>query len=161
MWGRKRIAGTVYDLSHLDPFILPVGTVRLRVEFNCHCFTVEYNGTFHTPDLAISHGSDMRAFCLDRYGHSLRLPAAVKGAVGSTAYLSDGRMHICATLPGLSGPYLVAYKIRRKPAKNFDGVMLITTAHHRPNADLSLPSAPFNATVFANIVGGKINWKKK
>jgi hypothetical protein len=161
MWGKKTIAGTVYDLTHLEPFILPVGTVRLRVEFSCHCFTEEYNGTFHTPDLAISDGNDLRAFCLIRYGHSLRLPAAVKTAVGSTAYLSDGRMHVCATLPGLQGPYLVAYKIRRSRARNADGIMQITTAHHRPNADLTLPSAPFNATVFARIVGGKINWKKK
>jgi hypothetical protein len=39
--------------------------------------------------------------------------------------------------------------------------MHITTAHHRPNADLTLPTAPFNATVFASIAGAKINWKKK
>jgi hypothetical protein len=161
MWGKKKIAGTVYDLTHLEPFILRVGTVRLRVEFSCHCFTEEYNGTFHTPDLAISDGTDLRAFCLIRYGHSLRLPAAVAAATGSTAYLSDGRMHICAGLPGLQGPYLIAYKIRRARARDADGVIHITTAHHRPDADLTLPSAPFNATVFAMITGGKISWKKK
>jgi hypothetical protein len=160
MWGKKKIAGTVYDLTHLDPFILRVDAARVQVQFGSHTFTEQYT-PLHTRDLAIADGKDLRAFNVDRYGHSLSLPAAVRAAVGGEACLDKGRMHIAATLPGLVGPYLVAFTIRPRATKKFDGVMMVVTAHHRPNLDLSLPRAPFNAVISATLVGRKIDWKKK
>ena len=45
-WGKKRIAGVVYDLTHLDPFDLDVTpsyqgapTYKVRVTFGHHTFT--------------------------------------------------------------------------------------------------------------------------
>jgi hypothetical protein len=163
MWGKKRIKGTVYDLTHLDPFILDVprpsgAQIRLQVQFGSHTFTEKYTA-LHTRDLAIADGNQLRAFCLNRYGHSLSLPAAVVGAVGGQACHDRGRMLINAALPGLVGPYLIAFTIRPRPAKKFDGVMMVVSAHHRPNLNPALPKAPFNAVVAATLDGRKIKWK--
>lgn len=165
MWGRKKIAGTVYDLTHLDPFILPVPRacgeeVRLQVQFGSHTFTKEYT-PLHSPDLAISDGKGLRAFCLERYGHSLSLPAAVEGAVGGIVCHDNGRTLINARLPGLDGPYLIAFTLRPRQTRKFEGVLTVVSAHHRPNLDQGLATAPFNAVVAAALDGRKINWKKK
>ena len=166
MWGKKRIAGTVYDLTHLDPFEMevphPNGNVSvIQVQFGAHTFTEQFN-QFHTKDLAICDGNGpLRAFCLHRYGHSLSLPAAVLHAVSGDACNDQGRMLINASLPGLSGPYLIAFKVRPRKTKKFDGVMTVVSAHHRPNLDLTLPTAPFQVVIAASLAGRSIGWKKK
>lgn len=164
MWGRKKIAGTIYDLTHLDPFEMDVpraagvAPYRLQVQFGPHTFTEKFNA-LHTPDLAISHGNDLRAFCLNRYGHSLSLPAAVQHAVSGNVCLSDGKTVINARLPGLNGPYLIAFTIRPRTTRKFDAVMTVVSAHHRPNLNQTLPNAPFRVVVAATIGGRKIDWK--
>ncbi|MAM37932.1 MAG: hypothetical protein CL949_05390 [Erythrobacter sp.] len=165
MWGKKRIAGSVYDLTHLDPFNVevehPSGKITtLQVQFGPHTFTEAYT-PLHTPDLAISNGGELRAFCLKRYAHSLRLPAAVEQAVGGEVCNNSGKMVINSRLPGLSGPYLIAFKLRQRQSRKFDGVMTVVTAHHRPNLAQDLPVAPFHAVLSATFAGRKINWKKK
>lgn len=166
MWGKKRIGGTVYDLTHLDPIEMDVPLVngppiRIQVQFGCHTFTEEFNGQWHTPDLAISHGRDLRAFCLHRYGHSLSLPAAVQQAVTGRVCNDRGKTLINARLPGLNGPYLIAFNLRAQKNRKYEGVLTVITAHHRPNLDQTLPSAPFPTVVKVGIRGGKIDWKKK
>lgn len=166
MWGRKRIAGTVYDLTHLDPFEMDVPLVngpaiRVQVQFGCHTFTESFSRQWHSPDLLITDGRDERAFCLNRYGHSLSLPAAVRQAVSERVCNDSGRTLINARLPGLNGPYLIAFKIRARKTHKFDGVMTVVSAHHRPNLDQELPSAPFPTVVKVGMYGGKIDWKKK
>lgn len=166
MWGKKRIAGTVYDLTHLDPFEMEVPLVngppiKVQVQFGCHTFTQKFNRQWHTPDLRIMHGKDERAFCIDRYGHSLSLPAALLNAVSGRACNDKGRNLINARLPGLDGPYLIAFTVRPKQTRKFDGVLTVVSAHHRPNLDQKLPSAPFATVIKVGIYGGKIDWKKK
>lgn len=163
MWGKKRINGTVYDLTHLDPFFvdapLPGGrSSRLRVEFGCHSFTEQIT-PLHDRSLAFSHGSDLRAFCLKRYGHSLTLPAAVKRAVNERVCLDKGRTLINARLPGLEGPYLIAFKLRVKQTRKFDAVLTVVSAHHRPNLNQKLPSAPFPVVLSAALNGKKVQYK--
>jgi len=163
MWGRKKIAGTVYDLTHLDPFTLEIPrsngeSLRIQVQFGSHTFTEAYNG-LHARDLAISDGKDLRAFCLHRYGHSLSLPAAIRSAVGGKACNDNGRMLINARLPGLQGPYLIAFRVRPKVTSKFDGVLTVVSAHHRPDLDQALPTAPFNAVIAATLAGRKVGWK--
>lgn len=166
MWGKKRIAGTVYDLTHLDPFEFDVPRANgvplvLQVQFGSHTFTEAFT-PLHSRDLAISDGSGpLRAFCLHRYSHSLSLPAAVRQAVSGDVCLNEGRFNIAASLPGLEGPYLIAFKLRPKKTKKFDGVMTVVSAHHRPKMDLTLPCAPFKVVVSATLAGRKIDWKKK
>lgn len=164
MWGRKKIAGTVYDLTHLDPFEMDVprsagnAPYRVQVQFGPHTFTEKYT-PLHTPDLAISHGHDLRAFCLNRYGHSLSLPAAVQQAVAGKVCLSNGKMVINARLPGLNGPYLIAFTVRAHKTRKFDAVITVVSAHHRPNLNQGLPTAPFPVVIAATIAGRKISWK--
>jgi len=163
MWGKKKIAGTVYDLTHLDPFEMDVEhpdgrRTIIQVQFGCHTFTETYT-RIHTPDLAISHGKDLRAFCLKRYGHSLSLPAAVTNAAKGSVCNDNGRMLINSRLPGLEGPYLIAFKIRARKTRKFDGVMTVVSAHHRPNLNQALPSAPYHAVISATLAGRKIRWK--
>lgn len=163
MWGKKKIRGTVYDLTHLDPFEIDVDhpngrTTVLQVQFSCHTFTEKFN-PLHTPDLAISHGKDLRAFCLKRYGHSLSLPAAVEQAVSGRVCNDNGRFLINSTLPGLAGPYLIAFNLRERKTRKFDCVMGIVSAHHRPNLNQQLPTAPFHAVISATLAGRKIGWK--
>lgn len=164
MWGRKKIAGTIYDLTHLDPFEMNVPRsgelkpYRLQVQFGPHTFTEKYT-PLHTPDLAISHGNDLRAFCLVRYGHSLSLPATVRHAVNGKVCLNNGKMVLNARLPGLAAPYLVAFIVRPKQTRKFDAVLTVVSAHNRPNLNQNLPSAPFAAVISATIAGRKIAWK--
>lgn len=166
MWGKKKINGTVYDLTHLDPFILNVprsgglDDYKVSVEFGSHTFTEAFN-PLHNRDLAISDGKDLRAFCLKRHGYSLTLPAAIKAAIDDAVCLDNGRMLISGTLPGLKGPYLIAFKLRVKKTKKFDAVMTIVSAHHRPDLDPDLLCAPFKVVIAATIQGRKIDWKKK
>lgn len=166
MWGKKKINGTVYDLTHLDPFILNVprsgvlDDYRVLVEFGSHTFTEAFT-PLHNRDLAISDGKDLRAFCLKRHGYSQTLPAAIRAAVSGVACFDHGRMLISGALPGLAGPYLIAFKLRAKKTSRFDAVMTIVSAHHRPNLDPNLLCAPFKAAISATIQGRKIDWKKK
>ncbi|MBC9033926.1 hypothetical protein IAG41_16170, partial [Sphingomonas sp. JC676] len=124
MWGKKKIAGTVYDLTHLDQFTVNVPRAsgvpyRLRVQFGVHTFTKAYT-PLDTQDLAISHGKELRAFCLKRWAHSQHLPAAVRKAVSGDVLLSDGKTIIATRLPGLEGPYLIAFTIQVRPTSKYD-----------------------------------------
>ena len=165
MWGKKKINGTVYDLTHLDPFNMPIGLpggreTTLQVQFGCHVFTENFT-PLHDRALAFSDGRDLRAFCLKRYGYCLSLPSAVKQAVDERVYLDNqGRTHISGELPGLEGCYLIGFKLRERQTKKFDAVMQIKTAHHRKVVE-ALPSAPFRVYVSAFLKGRKVDWKKK
>lgn len=158
------IQGTTYALGHLQPFTLPVlcgdRGYRLQVSFGVHAYTREHE-VGDTADLIVMDGRTARTFDVDRYAHSLHLPAAVSRAVHGDVCLSRSTMVLNATLPGLAGPYLVVFNIRRVSGKRFDARLDVRSAHHRPNLDLELPKAKFTAVV-ANIINGRpIRWSKK
>lgn len=163
-WGLRRIEGTDYDLRHLDPFILPVSCGdhghRLRVAFGAHSFTREFTDG-DSPDLLFMDGSTRRTFCVDRFAHSLHLPAAISNA--TTGYVCNSRntFVLSATLPGLNGPYLVVFNLRPKKGKRFDARLDVRSAHHRPNLSPNLPRAKFNVVVHNTLVGKPIRWAKK
>ena len=162
-WGKKTIAGTVYGLTHLDPFIMScprtnAPPLRVKVEFGSHTFT-ESVLPHHGPDLIIRDGGKRRAFCLKRYVHSLHLPAAVQHAVGGDVHLSNGRMVLNATVPGLVGPYLIAFNLRAQRTRTYDAVLTVVSAHHRPNLNQQLPRAKFTAVLSATLAGAAIRWK--
>lgn len=163
-WGKKKIAGTEYSLAHLDPFLLPLRinekSYRIQVSFGAHAFTREFvEGD--TPDLLFMDGSTRRAFCIDRYGHSLRLPQAVCQAVNGDVCLSKSKLVFNTSLPGLAGPYLVAFDVRADNAKRFDARLHVRTAHHRPNLAPDLPRAKFSAVLTSVIANRPIRWTKK
>lgn len=164
-WGTKKIAGTSYDLTHLDPFILKVprpsgGNIRVLVQFGAHSFTREHVAG-DKPDLLFMDGKTARTFCVNRYAHSLHLRAAIEQAVHGDVCNSRNTMVLSATLPGLTGPYLVAFNLRAKTGKRFDARMDVRSAHHRPNLDPGLHKAKFTAVVSSVIAGRPVRWAKK
>lgn len=164
MWGKKKIAGTVYDLTHLDQFTIYVprssgNPYRLRVQFGVHTFTRKYT-PLDTPDLAISNGKELRAFCLERWAHSQHLPAAIRQAVSGDVLLSNGKPIIATRLPGLEGPYLIAFDIQLRSTSKYDAVLMVTSAHQRPKLDEVLPTATFPVVVSSAIAKAPVRWKK-
>lgn len=163
-WGSRKIQGTVYPLGHLDPFTLPVlcgeKGYRLQVSFGAHAFTRETRPG-DKADLIFMDGKTPRTFCVDRYAHSLHLPAAVAQAVNGHVCLSRNTMVLNTTLPGLNGPYLVVFNLRPAKGKRFDARLEVRSAHHRPNLDPGLPKAKFTAVVQNTIAGRPIRWTKK
>ncbi len=162
-YGKKKIAGTVYDLSHLSSFMIHIpkkggSNYRIRVDCGVHTFTRKYT-PLDTPDLSIPDGNNFRAFCLDRYARSLLLPAMIKSAVEGEVLLSDGNTIIAGPLPGRTDPYLAAFKIIRQETKKYDCIMTVVSAHERPGFNIhALPSAPFKAVVSNAFAGSKIDW---
>lgn len=162
-WGSKRIGGTNYSLAHLDPFTAVCqksggGAYRIRVEFGAHCFTEGWKA-HHTPDLLFMDGSTKRAFCLHRYAHSLHLPAAVNRAIAGDVFNNGGRFNIGSTLPGIAGPYLIAFQLLKAKHKRYDMTMRIVSAHLRQNMNLNLPKAKFSVVANSVANGAKIRWK--
>lgn len=164
-WGKKQIAGTVYDLTHLNSFIVtcpggPAGARKIRVEFGSHTFTKKWNDAY-AVDLKVMDGKTPRAFCLERYAHSLRIKVAVQQAIKGVVFNDAGRPAISARLPGLEGPYLIAFQLRRSKSPHFECVMNVVSSHHRPAFNEALPQAKFTVLVDAAITGRPVRWTKK
>lgn len=165
-YGKKKISGTVYDLSHLSSFVMHIpkvggGGYRVRVDFGVHTFTEKYT-LLHTPDLVVPDGKEIRAFCLKRYARSLSLRATVMSAAKSRVHLSNGNPIIAGPLPGRTAPYLVAFNITPQVTKKHDCVMTVVSAHERPGFQVAqLPSTPFKALISNALYDTKIDWTKK
>ncbi len=143
-WGRRRIAGVVYDLRHLDPFDMIVtpqhvgaAVYKVRVSFGAHTFTRKLKPT-DTPDLHFPDGCETRCFCTKRHGYSIHLPEIVRASVNGRAYFGnrDMRYLLLDRLPGLNAPYVVAFKVAKAKDRSHDATMFVVSAHERP----SLPS---------------------
>lgn len=163
-WGSRKIRGTEYSLKHLDPFTLPVlcgdRSYRVQVSFGAHSFTREVKEG-DTPDLRFMDGGQARTFCVHRYAHSLHLPAAICSAVEGDVCVSRNTYVLDTTLPGLAGPYLVVFNLRRERGKRFDARLEVRSAHHRPNLEKGLARAKFKV-VLASVINGKpVRWSKK
>ena len=163
-WGTRTIRGTPYPLAHLNTFVLPVAGntkgYRVQVAFGAHCFTRDVIQA-DTPDLIFMDGGKQRTFCVNRYAHSLHLPAAICQAASGEVCLSGNNFVIGTTLPGLVGPYLIAFTLRRAGGKKVDLKMDVRSAHHRPNYAANLPTAKFGVVVACAVNQTPIRWTKK
>ena len=130
------------------------------MSFGVHAFTRdEHNGD--TPDLLFMDGGTRRTFCVQRYAHSLHLPAAIVQAATGDVCLSQNTLIIDTTLPGLVGPYLIAVNVRKFNGRRVDARIDVRSAYHRPNLAKNLPKAKL-AVVISNVINGKITrWTKK
>jgi len=157
-WGKKKIGGQIYDLTHLDPFILPVTpkiatapTFLVRVSFGCHVFTKKWEEPF-TPDLRVVYGSEERCFCIDRHSLSLNLPQIIKETALSRVYFSQRDSFVVPrNMPGLNGPYAVFFKIDKARSDDFDARMIVVSAYEKPGIPKRLPAITF-ATLVSNVV---------
>jgi hypothetical protein len=119
-WGKKRIAGIDYDLSHLDPFqmlVTPTGerppTYDVRVSFGCHTFTRELRAD-DKPDLHFKSGKETRCFCVDRHRLSLELPDMIRYAANGRAYFSQGANFLIVELgAGTNEPYVAFFYLEK------------------------------------------------
>lgn len=161
MWGKKRISGRDYDLGHLDPFPLEVTpkvegarTYLVRVSFGSHTFTREM--TKHDkPDLAFRDGRIVRAFCVDRYVHSIELPAMIRYASKGRVYFSEhSNFLIVESLVTANAPYVAFFKVERAEASGYDVTMFVTSAHLKPALPDKLPAVTF-ATLIDHTAQGK------
>jgi hypothetical protein len=94
-WGKKRIAGVDYDLTHLNDFdvlITPphegAPTYRVQVGFGAHTFTRKLDPN-DTPDYHFRDGSNTRCFCPKRHSCSLHLPGIIRKAMEGDAYFGN------------------------------------------------------------------------
>ena len=164
-WGNKQIAGVVYDLTHLDGFVMGVTptpdgakTYRVRVTFGCHTFTRKRKDE-DTPDLHFDHEDEQRSFCTERYQHSLGLPDMILYAANGRAYFSEREEFlVVAGLPGTNAPYVAFFKIERaKKHDGYDAAMFVTSAHPKPNLPERLPAVTFRTLVDYRVQGKKLS----
>lgn len=161
-FGKKRIAGVDYDLSHLDSFkleVTPKGddapTYTMRVSFGFHCFTRNIEPE-DSPDLHMKHEKEKRCFCFERYKLSKELADMIKYAVGGRAYFGEkANFLIVESLLQQNAPYVAFFDVERaKKSDGVDAVMFVTSAHLRPALPDRLPAVSF-ATVVDYRIRGK------
>lgn len=89
-WQPFTYQGTVYDLSHLDPFEWcytaaagekrPERTYKFHVTFSMHCFSrTPKGGEQIASDMWYEGPKEKRVFCFDRHELSHQLPEIIRG----------------------------------------------------------------------------------
>ena len=163
-WGSKRIAGVVYDLSHLDAFVMDVtpavagaATYKVRVTFGCHTFTRKRLEA-DTPDLHFDHEGEKRSFCTERHKHSLDLPDLILYAAKGRVYFSEkADFLIVESRPGTNAPYVVFFNVEKaKKLDGYDAAMFVTSAHPKPNLPTKLPAVTFRTLIDYRVQGKKL-----
>lgn len=163
-WPNKKIAGNIYDLRHLHPFILSVTpktpgsrAYNVRVTFGCHCFTKELDGT-ETPDLVFKHGADVRCFCIIRHALSVHLPNMVRDSASrKVAFAAYGGNYFVAKtdIPGLTDPYAAFFYVAKAKNPDFDVLMEVISAYPKSN----LPKHP-GLILFTTLIGKTIRGER-
>lgn len=160
-WGQHSIGEKIYDLKHLDPFVLTVTpkaegapTFRVLVTFGSHTFTRELEAC-DADEHRFVDGTDTRCFCETRYSCSASLPDIVRRASTGRVFFSEGRNMLCVEwLEGLSGPYAVFFNLSRSPQKGIHAAMFVVSAYEKPALPERLPAMTF-VTLVSNVVANK------
>ena len=156
MWGRKQIAGVVYDRTHLDPFIMDVTpkaqgavTYKVRVSFGCHTFTRELlDGD--TPDLHFHDGEERRCFCVNRhrFSGSITQHDSRYAANGRVYFSERANFLVVENVDGANAPYVAFFKIEKATKiDGYDAAMFVTSAHLKPALPSKLPAVTFSTVV--------------
>jgi hypothetical protein len=148
-WGKKQIDGVIYDLTHLDPFLMPVTpktdnapTYKVRVSFGCHPFTRELTPG-DKPDLRFRAGNELRCFCTERYELSLELPDMIRYAAnGGRVYFSERETFlVIENTPRANAPYVAFFNAEKATrCDGYDVAMFVTSAYVKPNLPSRLPA---------------------
>ena len=157
----KTIKGQTFDLSHLAPFEISVTpkapnapVFRVGVSFNSHVFTRELRPE-DSPDLTYRDGAEVRAFCVERYDLSRRLPTIILQAAIGKAYFSAERNYLLIDeIDGVSGLYAVFFSMVRAKRPPVDTRMFVVSAYAKPALPKRLPSISF-ATLVAKTARGE------
>lgn len=168
-WGKKRIAGVDYDLTHLDGFDFQVTPLRalaptynVRVGFGAHTFARDLEPG-DTPDYHVRDGGAIRCFCPVRYKCSLSLREIIESAATGRAFFGNKteKYLLIDKVDGLNAPYVVAFKMERANRRGIHASMFIVSAHDRPNLQLNQPAIRLATLVDLTIQGKEIVRPKK
>jgi hypothetical protein len=150
-WGKKQIEGVIYDLGHLDPFMMEVKakaenacTYKVRVSFGLHTFTRELTHQ-DKPDLWIRANNECRCFCVDRHRLSLELPDMIRYAGKGRVYFSErSNFLVVESLLYANAPYVAFFNVEKaKKQDGHDVAMFVTSAYLKPELPDRLPAVSF------------------
>ena len=106
--------GVTYDLSHLDAheviFALKDDSYRFIVTYSHHCFAKDCpDGSNIDPKWIYPHGNERRAFHVERYALSKKLPSLMPGLITAKTYHAGYDNYAFCEL--IQGETVVYYKI--------------------------------------------------
>lgn len=154
-WGKKQISGVIYDLTHLDPFLMDVTpkakkapTYKVRVSFGCHTFTREVTPQ-DKPDLHFHAGNELRCFCTERHKLSLELPDMIRYAANGRVYFSErATFLVIESVPGANAPYVAFFNAEKaKKHDGYDVAMFVTSAYVKPKLPNKLPAVTLSTLI--------------
>jgi hypothetical protein len=158
-WGKRTIQGTEYTFHHLEPFTIIVDGKRVRVALGAHVFSRKCKPG-DGGDLLFMDGKSPRTFCQTRYGHCLHLPAVIMHEAAGYVFSNHSKYVFKGKLPGLPGPYVVAFEMRRSSSPKYDVKIQVVSAHHRQKAAI-MPRCSFIDAMGAVIAATPVPWIKK
>jgi hypothetical protein len=153
-WKSLVVDGSVYDLSHLEPFLfhaLPRGMaefVTINVRVHDHCFTEAFNPAKHQTSLNSSQYSahEKRAFDLDRYELSRNLPNFVRQICGKK--ITSTRNGNLARVELANGDkYAIFFTLRRANNRRADLFVVSAFRWQRSDAVASTGSMKFDVAL--------------
>jgi hypothetical protein len=157
-YGKKRIAGVDYDLTHLDPFDMVVHdragqeVCTARVTFGCHTFTREWRAG-DPLDHRVVVGSETRCFCPDRYALSLGLPQMIREAGNGNAHFSQ-RQNFLIRKQVQGGPYAVFFGLARARKPGIAVAMFVDSAYVKAKLPPKLDAIGF-AVLMGKVAKGQ------
>ena len=170
VWGKKKLKGRVYDLSHLNPLLFEAipgnpDAPRLNVvaSFSSHTFTRKRLPE-DTPDLHFGENGDPRSFCIERYECSLHLPDLIRGlATGKVDFTHNEKVMKVAQNPACAGEYAAVMRMEKAVANNYGVVarLFVISAHERTNPLAVMEAISFYTLVRKIVAGEPIPWPKK
>lgn len=166
MWGKRRIAGVEYDLTHLDPFLLTIpgfrgaADVTARVRFGSHVFTIKWDDNY-IDEHKITDGGKPRCFCPERFGHSVHLKTILEtGCPGRVLFDPARKLVMLGNPPRSVQPYAVFFEMQAARRRAYDLDLVIVSAHTQPQLKAKVGmELPHLARLVAD--GDPIPWPKK
>lgn len=156
---RIRIRGETYDFDHLRPhqfdLIVEDKSFRVEVHYSSHVFTEGLTDST-TPDLYYQHSGECRAFCLERYLQSKKLPEIISSHDRRYVYHTFQNNYFLVT-SAVPQPYYVFFRPRtasRRPGVSV--VIKVVSAYAKEKEKKFAPAIRFARLVKLYAEGKKI-----
>lgn len=146
--------GDIFDCEHLRPKIIScehkdtpeARDLRIVVKYSNHCYSEEFVDGMHDEQLVLWDHQRKRAFCRERYTHSLFLPGLMdelpSKRVYQTAQARNYGHFVC--LPQIEGREYQIYFSMRRQATNDSDLMLYVESAYASDKEPSLRKRPNN-----------------
>lgn len=161
------IQGKTYTFEHLAPLTLSVPvksgqTVRIVsvvVHFSCHCFTEAHDPGLHTPDLIYRHRGEVRAFQVDRYELSKKLPAIIESLPTRKVFFTKETNYLVVESIDQDGrrvSYTVFFDLKRARGIGYDLAMTVESAYVKDVLPKHLDKISFRILAAKTLAGQKV-----